>query len=85
VFWGYNERSVFDAVLHGIERVSERANMCTSMVIRLHPKENPAYFEKLVAGRGAGRVSLMIDRHTDSVRLIMASNLVCGMSSMFLF
>jgi hypothetical protein len=83
-FWGYNERTTFDALLKGVKVVAERYAVGVRIVIRPHPKEDTGYFENLVKNHKDGGVSLRIDTGIDSIELIKASDLVCGMSSMFL-
>jgi hypothetical protein len=83
-FWGYNERSIFAALMDGIRETAESHAIRVGIVIRPHPKESRGYFENLVANRTEARVFLTIERNIESVKLIKASDLVCGMSSMFL-
>ncbi len=83
-FWGYSERTVFAALLRSVAEIAERHSMRVGIVIRLHPKEDAGYFENLMVTQSGKRTYLRIDREIDAVKLMKASDLVCGMSSMFL-
>jgi len=79
-YMGYTEKTILKELLDGLDKISPQYNGGISLVIRLHPREDGN--DVLASKRG--KVNIVVDRNTKPSDLIMASDLVCGMSSMFL-
>ena len=83
-FWGYTERTILRSLLDALTELAPKKNKTAKVIIRPHPKEDKENFNDIVAVYEGNGISLAIDESTDSSLLIAASDLVCGMSSMFL-
>jgi hypothetical protein len=83
-FWGYTERTILRSLVKALAAVTGKRKEGVRVVIRPHPKENRENFSDIVAGNEIPGVSFTIDDRSDSLLLIAACDLVCGMSSMVL-
>jgi len=84
-YWGYNEVEIFKKLLLAIESQRSQKKRDIKLIIKLHPKENEKYFRKIIQKTKINKgLKIIIDKATDPWLLISISNLVCGMSSMFL-
>lgn len=82
-YWGYSERTIFKEFISVLNEVAQKTNKKTKLIIRLHPKENENNYNDLIDNIN-NNILILIDRKLDGFKLICASNLICGMSSMFL-
>lgn len=83
-YWGYTERTIFRELLDVILQVSKLYPNKIGLIIRQHPKENSSNFSDIIDNFKSSRIKIIINRDFDQHELIMASDLICGMSSMFL-
>jgi len=83
-YWGFSEKTIFNELLDAIKRVNCGLNRKVTVVIKLHPREKSDNFSDVIAGHQAGNIRVKISDDFDTVNLMCASNLICGMSSMFL-
>lgn len=81
---GYTERTIFRELLDVILQVSKLYPNKIGLIIRQHPKENSSNFSDIIDNFRSSRIKIIINRDLDQHELIMASDLICGMSSMFL-
>lgn len=82
-YWGYSERTIFKEFSDVLSRIVKKSDKKIKLVIRLHPKENENNYNDLIDNID-NNISILIDKKLDGFKLMCASNLICGMSSMFL-
>ncbi|NFG60641.1 hypothetical protein [Clostridium sp. CMCC3677] len=82
-YWGYSERSIFKEFINVLNQVRQKTNRKIGLIIRLHPKEDENNYNDLIDNIN-DNISILIDKKLDGFKLICTSNLICGMSSMFL-
>ncbi|WP_130472751.1 hypothetical protein [Candidatus Magnetaquicoccus inordinatus] len=80
-FWGYTELSILRSVLTALSQLPDLDTLC--LVIRPHPKEGRAHFDSLLNDISPS-FRVLVDSTSPSLDLICSSDLVIGMSSMFL-
>jgi hypothetical protein len=84
-FLGYNERTILKELLSSLQEIQSRnPARTTALVIRLHPKQEDGDLVDLTDMGEGGNIRILFDRSIDGALLIAASDLICGMSSMFL-
>jgi hypothetical protein len=83
-YWGYTEKTVFIEFLSCINSIINTSNKKIVILIKLHPKDNINKYDNIVNNFGHDRIKIYIDKYSDPYDLIIASDLICGMSSMFL-
>jgi len=71
-------------LLSAVDAALERYGKNVSVILKPHPKENAAGYSDLAAGFKRQNLDIIIDGGSESFELIAVSDLVCGMSSMFL-
>lgn len=82
-YWGYNERTIFKEFISVLNQVAQEANKKIKLIIRLHPKENENNYNDFIDNID-NNISVIIDRKLNGFKVMCASDLICGMSSMFL-
>jgi len=82
-YWGYTERTIFRELLNALLKFAPQSHRKIHLVIKIHPKERVDNFDDLVATKSPF-ITFRVDKETNPVELIKASDLICGMSSMFL-
>lgn len=83
-YWGYTERTIFENLLESLRNIADSSGRRVFVVLRPHPKENKDNWNDYLSGFSHDRIRVIKDSDTDSIKLILSSDLVCGMSSMFL-
>ncbi len=83
-FWGYTEKSIFKKIYDGLIEQSVDFKGSIKIIIKLHPREDSESYSEIINTCNDGKISVFIDQYSHSYDLIMSSNLVSGMSSMFL-
>lgn len=83
-YWGYTERSIFRSFFNVLDNVASRYKINVNLIIRLHPKENDDNYKDIIDNINSKYISILTDKKIDSFNLICDSDLICGMSSMFL-
>jgi hypothetical protein len=84
LFWGFTEKTIFNELMEALKLVSLTTDREICLVLKLHPRENSNSFSALINTYNAYPVKIGIARNVDAHALIAASDLICGMSSMFL-
>lgn len=83
-YWGYNEKTIFNELINSL---CDLAHLYTGTIfinIKLHPKEGTQYFSDLVNNFKHEKIVLFIENQHTPLDIILSSDLICGMSSMFL-
>ncbi len=80
--WGYTEQTILNEILLALKKLDISKNIL--FIIRPHPKEDIAIYKKLLASFKHPKIKLSLETKLSSWDLIKRSDLVCGMSSMFL-
>lgn len=81
-YWGFNEKTIFKELFEGVKEVSERSEKKISIIIKVHPREDEDSFEEISSD--THKLKIIIDRDSKPMDLILISDVVAGMSSMFL-
>lgn len=81
---GYTEISSFRLLAEGLSEFCRRRNKNATILVRPHPRERPGNLDGVVSALPSGFVTVLYDNRSDIHATILASNVVCGMSSMFL-
>lgn len=83
-YWGFTEKTIFEELIKAIEDVAIGFKGKISIIIKLHPREGKNSYMDVIEHFNNNNVKIALVENFDSCSLIAASNLVCGMSSMFL-
>jgi hypothetical protein len=83
-YWGYSERIIFRYLLSSLSEAVNSGQNRIIIVLRLHPKERKNNFYDIINDFNHSNILIYIDKDSDPLELVLASNLVCGMSSMLL-
>ena len=83
-YWGYTEKTICEVLIKAIENVAMDFNGKISMIIKLHPREDKYSYLDISEKAKSNKIDISVVENIDSYSLIAASNLICGMSSMFL-
>lgn len=83
-YWGYDEKTIFKELMMAIENIATDFEGKISVIIKLHPREDKNNYLDVVENQTSDKIKITVIENFDSCSLIAASNLVCGMSSMFL-
>lgn len=83
---GYDELTIGQHVLAAMARAAAKyKNKNFVLVIRLHPRNDPYIFNKLLAAhKSPANLKIILDQPTAPQAAIAVSDLILGMSSMFL-
>ncbi|NVM01398.1 MAG: hypothetical protein HWN67_03630 [Candidatus Helarchaeota archaeon] len=82
--WGYTEKTVISYLLTALENISFRKNLKICLIIKLHPREIKSNFDKIKRGFSSKNVRIIINHNADPRKLILSSDLIAGMTSIFL-
>lgn len=83
-YWGYNEKTIFEALYQSVIKYVEIEKRKVCLTIRPHPREDAKAWEMVVNSRCSPYIDLVCDTESNSIDLLRKTDLVCGMSSMFL-
>jgi hypothetical protein len=83
-YLGYTERTIFKQFFNVLNNVVEDSEKKIKLIIRLHPKENENNYNDIIDLLYSKNISIKVDKKSDGFNLMCASDLICGMSSMFL-
>lgn len=81
--WGYDEKIILDHLINSLEKVLPYRKKI-SLWIKQHPLEEQGNHNDAVERLENSRIKARIIKHEDPRLIILASDLVCGMSSMLL-
>ncbi len=84
MYWGYNERTIFDNLYRSLEKLTECSACKIRLIIRPHPREHLENWDYIGDNLKNNKISVELDREHNSFSLMKSADLVCGMSSMFL-
>lgn len=77
---GYTEKTIFQELLNQVIKLDKNI----TILIKQHPKENPDNYESILKKHEHSKIKLVVDQNTNPREVISISDLVCGMSSIFL-
>lgn len=80
---GYTEKTILEAILEKLEKITFVSGRKISVIIKLHPRENIETYHDIISFK-YDKINIHIDKTSNPFDLILASDLICGMSSMFL-
>ncbi len=80
----YTEKTVVTDLLSALESISIKKKFKMCLIIKLHPKETKDNFDEIKKEFSSEYIRLIINDNTNPRKLILSSNLIVGMSSMFL-
>ena len=81
-YWGYTEATILKELLTSLTPIAKNCKIGLTLAVRPHPKENIAKYRQIVKNNKDFKILLLSD--CNGWDLILASDLICGMSSMFL-
>jgi hypothetical protein len=84
LYWGFTEKTIFKELMESLKIVSGTTGRGICVVLKLHPRENPNSFSALIDTYEADPIRVVIPHNLDAHILMGASDIICGMSSMFL-
>lgn len=79
-YWGYNEKTIFPKIVNALKEI-KLFDSKIQVVIRPHPKEEIEYWKRYAKDNN---YDCIIDNSLESKEVIVASDLIIGMQSMFL-
>ena len=82
--WGYTERTILRQLLDSLSRITKMDGKRLHLIVRPHPRENKESLVNMVERYHGSGFTITVNNDVDSLELIAVSDLVCGMSSMFL-
>jgi len=83
-YWGFDEKTILKEIIDGIKKVSSGYNKKIYFIIRPHPREDVDRYRDISLLFKHEKIDFIVDRNLNSEDLILISDLICGMSSMFL-
>lgn len=83
-YLGYDEKSVLTDISETLLSLLPLLKEKVIVVVKPHPRENTDNFSRLPAELAGGRIRFKVTRTIESLLLASVSDVVCGMSSMFL-
>jgi hypothetical protein len=84
-YWGYDEKSIFMEIAEAMAAISRDESRAMHILIKKHPLEQSDNYQELFAGvNHGGMKALVLESNIDPWGLLLASDLVIGMSSMML-
>jgi hypothetical protein len=83
-YWGYTEKTIIKVLLDELKKMVFENKIGLTLVLKPHPRENEDEIVRLVNNESNLNFKVKIYKKCNTWDLIMASDLVCGMSSMFL-
>ena len=81
--WGYTEETILRNVVACLSKLSEEMLVKVTLVIRLHPKDEPGAYKDVLAACSSS-VKVVVDREIDSNLLLKSADLIIGIFSMIL-
>jgi hypothetical protein len=82
--WGFSEKTVFKQLLIAVNAISQRRHLTICVVIKFHPHDNTEKFDRIIESYKWRSVRVIKNNHSDPRELILSSQLVAGMTSIFL-
>lgn len=83
--WGYNEYTVLESLIMSLIQLAPEQNTRLQLIVRLHPRDDIAKFDDVIKNVATSpSLEIICDNQTNGWEQIMHSDIVCGMSSMYL-
>ena len=82
--YGYTEISSFRFLAEGIVSKCRKFNRRATIIIRPHPREQQGNLDNVLSSLPSDVIAMLFDDQSDVHLAMFASDVVCGMSSMFL-
>ncbi len=82
-YWGYDEKTILAQLLNSLEKSIPYIEKEIHLFIKPHPRENMENYNWITT-RSKSAIKLKLIEDYDNWKLLQASDLVCGMSSMLL-
>lgn len=76
-YQGYKTEEVLNTLINALDTISEETHKKITLVIRPHPRENPRDFDNYLGCR----IQVIVSEKDHSRNLVMASDLVTGMTT----
>lgn len=84
-YWGYDEISIVQELVQTLAPISRQKSQIIHLLIKKHPLEKDDNYRKICAGLDCGNLQIQVmERNVEPWQLVLASDLICGMSSMLL-
>jgi hypothetical protein len=83
-YLGYTEKTIFDELVKVLQKISSENNTKTNVLIKPHPREDSAYFERFMENNKFENLVFKVVQRSNFFELIQQADLICGMSSMAL-
>lgn len=83
-YWGYTEKTILKDIIHVIKNIKKDTKKNIKIIIRPHPKEEEDNYLDIIKNIKYEGISIIVDKKYNPYILMKASNLIIGMSSMFL-
>lgn len=81
--WGYTEETILKEVVTCLSKLTEEMSVNVTLVIRLHPKDEPGAYRDILATCPSS-IKVVVDREIDSNLLLKTADLIIGIFSMIL-
>ena len=83
-YLGYTEKTIFKEFINVLNDFTSEFKKKVKLIVRLHPKDEEDNYNDLIDLVDKEYITTLIDNKLYGLDLIYASDLICGMSSMFL-
>ncbi len=84
-FWGYTERTILRELITSLNEQNKTGRLnAATLVVRLHPKQDDSELADIAREVESEFLRIVFERKMDSTLLVAASDVICGISSMFL-
>jgi hypothetical protein len=83
-YWGYTEQTIFQTLLNALDAIAASYSENIIVVIKMHPKEKEDNYQNILDQSNHVNIKIFIEKDIDPYDLMLTSDLICGMSSMFL-
>lgn len=83
-YLGYTEITILEKLLDALSFLQNSSKKQINLLIRPHPKENLGKYQDLYQKFLQQKINCIISSEANSQTVIVASDIICGMSSMFL-
>jgi nucleotide-binding universal stress UspA family protein len=83
-YLGYTEKTIALELLQALQELARGSALNFTLVIKLHPKEMISDWHEIIKDNQTEDLKIILMKSGNVWELMKASNLVCGMTSMFL-
>ncbi|MBX9830423.1 hypothetical protein K2X40_00555 [Candidatus Babeliales bacterium] len=83
-YLGYTEQTILQQILDALTVLANSTQKKIVLAIRPHPKEDLLYYHNLVASHQESLLKIVVQSDVSGTEAMLMSDVVCGMSSMFL-